>query len=334
MKIKKFLTDRIAFLFAIIFIIVFNLLMFRVFNLNIYLAVIIITVNVMAMGAILVLEYLKKWRFYSDIESNLEGLDKKYLLSELVKRPGFTEGQVFYDALKASNKSMNDEILKYNLLSEEYKEYIETWVHEVKTPIASSKLIIENNKSEVTQSLSEELQKIDDFVEQALYYSKISNLEDDYIIKELNLEEVVNQAIKKHSKSLIQNRVKITKENLECIINTDGKWMNFILGQIIDNAIKYKREGLELRFEASEEKNRVVLSISDNGVGIDQKDIGKIFIKGFTGENGRKSRKSTGIGLYLCDKLCMKMGLGLSVESLKGEGTTFSISFPKDKRYY
>lgn len=331
MRIIEFLKDKGMFFIIVLLITIFESTILWAFNLNIYIIIVIVTINILGMIFSLTFEYIRKWRFYNDIDTSIRSLDKKYLLSEIISRPSFIEGQIFYDALKFSNKSMNDEILKHEILSQEYKEYIETWVHEVKTPLASSRLIIENNKNEITLNLLEEIEKIDGYIEQALYYSKVNNLESDYIIKKTNLEYIVNEAIKKHSKTLIQNNVKISKRNLDIIVFADIKWIKFVLGQIIENSIKYRKENLDLDFSAEEWENKVVLYIKDNGIGISDKDIGKVFDKGFTGENGRRFKKSTGIGLYLCNKLCDKMGLEINIQSNIDIGTTVDITFPKNR---
>lgn len=240
MKIIDFLKDEMIFILIILFISLFEAVICWAFNLNSYCIFLIITLNILGIILTLIYEYLKKRRFYNNIIESSQNLDKKYLLVEMMDRPTFIEGIIFYDTLKLANKSMNDEILKYKVLSEEYKEYIETWVHEVKTPIASSRLIIENNKDKISSSLLEELEKIDKFVEQALYYSKVSNLEDDYIIKKISLKNTVNIAIKNHSKALIENKARICQNNLDVTVFADEKWVKFILGQIIDNSICQK----------------------------------------------------------------------------------------------
>ena len=332
MKVMDYLKDKAFFTVIMLCTVIFESAVLLAFNISTYLVSILFSLHLMGMCSALAYEYMKKRRFYSNVVERSEALDKKHLLSEMIFRPTFMEGEIFYDALQMANKSMNDEISRYKILSEEYKEYIETWVHEVKTPISSSRLIIENNKSDVTSSLLEELERIDRFVEQALYYSKISNMENDYIVNKLNLEQVVNDSIRRHSKFLIENRAGIAKEGLSGVyVYADTKWIRFVLGQIIENAVKYKGGDLKIRFHAMEENAGALLSITDNGVGIPKKDIGKVFDKGFTGENGRMSRKSTGIGLYLCRKLCRKMGLKIDIESSQGEGTTVNVYFPKNK---
>ena len=133
---------------------------------------------------------------------------------------------------------------------------------------------------------------------------------------------------------MIEAKAKMTLGNLDFIVYTDEKWVKFMLTQLISNSVKYRGEGLELTFEAYETQGQVVLSISDNGIGIPLQDRKRVFDKGFTGENGRRFAKSTGIGLYVCKKLCDKMHMGITLASEVGEWTTVTLSFPKDKTVY
>jgi signal transduction histidine kinase len=145
------------------------------------------------------------------------------------------------------------------------------------------------------------------------------------------LEALVKTAVKKHSKQLIACKTNLQISDLNYIVYTDPKWLDFILGQIISNSVKYKKENLTLTFEAKEENANILLRISDNGIGIPEQDLSRVFEKGFTGSNGRKYAKSTGMGLYLCKQLTQKMGLGISLEAAEHYGTTVVITFPKDK---
>lgn len=273
-------------------------------------------------------DYLKRRNFYKNLLFCMRAMDKLYLLSEMVSPPGFYEGNILYEALKLSNKAMNDQIAVYKNSMEEYREYIESWVHEIKTPIASGMLIVENNQSNAVKSIGEEIEKIDAFVEQALFYSRSSGVEKDYIIKEQSLRELVLSAVRRNSKALIQNKVLVEVEDFDFTVYTDSKWIDFILNQIISNSVKYKSENPKIKFGAERIDTNVSLFIEDNGIGISQKDVGRVFEKGFTGENGRKFKKSTGIGLYLCKKLCGKLGLSISISSKEGEWTLVGIVFP------
>ena len=331
MKFVSFLRDKILHLLFFFFLILYTVLLLRLLKVNVYSIVLITSLSVFAFAALLIFDFLKERRFYNRVLKELEKLDKKFLLSEIIERPNFQEGELFYEILKTASKSMNDEIAKYRLSSEEYREYIETWVHEIKTPIASSKLIIENNRNEVTESIDEEIDKIEGFVEQSLFYSKSGNPEKDYIVKRAELKSIVNSVIRKNSKAFIESKTAVKIEDVDYIVFTDTKWAEFIINQIVINAVKYGGENPEVKIYGEQGENKISLYICDNGIGIPERDIDKVFDKGFTGENGRRFSKSTGIGLYLCKKLCDKLGLGISIKSKAGEGTAVRLVFPKSK---
>ena len=281
---------------------------------------------------ILIVEYIKKKKFYKTLEDNLANLEEKYLIAEMIEEPSFIEGKIMKEALVQINKSMIENVNKYKYAQEEYKEYIELWIHEIKTPIAASKLIAQNNKNEVTESIDEELDKIEYYVEQALYYARSNTVEKDYYITKCKLQDVINTVIKKNKKELIDNKIKINIDNIDETVYTDSKWIVFILNQIITNCIKYaKKENAEINIEAETKKARIILKIQDNGIGIRKGEITRVFEKGFTGSNGRKDgKKSTGIGLYLCKKLCGKLGIGIELNSEENIGTEIKLVFPKN----
>ena len=192
-------------------------------------------------------------------------------------------------------------------------------------------MIIENNKNEVTKSIGEELEKIENYIEQALFYARSNTVEKDYYIKKIGLQEIVNDSIKKNKNLLIPEKTILNLHDLNYEVNTDSKWMSFILNQILQNSVKYKKQNhnLELEISAKQGKQNIILTLKDNGIGIKKGEITRVFEKGFTGTNGRKiGKKSTGIGLYLCKKLCDKLGLGLELNSIEGEGTEVRIVFP------
>ena len=277
----------------------------------------------------IIIEYIKFRRYFTTVENTLENLDKKYLLPELIKEANFVEGEEINYILKILSRDMHENVNYYKNMQEEYREYIEMWVHEIKTPIASTKLLIENNNNEVTRKINSQMDKIENFVEQVLYYSRSDEVGKDYIIKEINLSQVVKSVVKRNQRDFISKRISLQLGNLDEIVYSDTKWVEFILNQIIGNAIKYsKGKEDKVKIEAEKIDNAVVLKIEDNGVGIIERDLNRVFEKGFTGENGRKFGKSTGIGLYLCKKLCDKMGLGLQIDSKINEGTKVSIVFP------
>lgn len=332
MKLSSFLKEKTVYLTFQLAIILFLAIILGSLKISMS-AIILICFSTFLLAVIsLSYEYIKKARFYKRVLKTLDELEKKHFIGALMETPDFEEGYILFDILQAATKSMNDEIADYRHLNEEYRDYIETWIHEIKLPISTIDLMCENHKNEVTDSIRSELSRIESFVEQALYYAKSSTVEKDYSVHSVNLDTLVKTAIKKHSKQLIGAKTKLIFKNLDKTVYCDEKWLIFILGQILSNSIKYQKENLNLAFRVTESKESIVLSVSDNGIGIPEKDISRVFEKGFTGQNGRCFAKSTGIGLYLCKRLCDKMYLGFDIQSTVGSGTTLMITFPKDSR--
>lgn len=277
----------------------------------------------------MIIEFVKYKNYFGEIDGILEKLDKKYLLPEVIKEADFIEGEKLNCILKDICRDMHENVKYYKDMQEDYREYIETWVHEIKTPIASAKLIIENNQNETTDKIDFEIDKIGGFVEQVLYYSRSNNVHKDYIIKQINLDNVVRDVVKRNYRDFIHKKIRLNIEDINETVYSDEKWIKFIINQIIGNSIKYSGSSAPMISIYSVKKaNSVMLTIEDNGVGIPRKDIDRVFEKGFTGENGRKFSKSTGMGLYLCEKLCSKLGLKISISSEVNKGTKVTLIFP------
>ena len=329
MRLKAFLRDRSLYIFVTLLVAAFSAFLLFMVDAQPFFVLFAPGLYVLGCAAVLFIEFMRKNSYYKKLHDSLDALDKKCLLSEVMDTPGFYEGQMLYDILKTTGKAMNDEIAIHSLSASEYREYIELWVHEVKTPIAGAMLIGENADN---QALAGTLQRIDKYVEQALFYSRSSTVEKDFLIKETSLWQVVSATLRKNAKFIIDNNVSVDISAVTATVFTDGKWLDFILWQLLDNAIKYDSKSVTLR--TYEKANSVSLYIRDDGIGIPQKDISRVFDKGFTGENGRSHGKSTGLGLYLCKKLCVKLGLGLSLQSEPGKGVTVEIAFPKSSMYH
>ena len=274
----------------------------------------------------LLLFYYSRKKYLDKLLDMTEKLDERYLLPEIMQEPERADEQVFYQIMKMAEKSMLERIGEVQRERKEYKEYIEQWIHEVKTPITAIKLICENNRCSFTRELMAELENINRFTEQALYYARSEHTEKDYSVREINLSDVVHGAIADNKYLLRQNNVAVTVEDVEYSIYSDDKWLRFILDQLISNAVKYRADQPVLHFFTVKENDSIILSVEDNGIGIPQSDLPRIFEKGFTGQNGRTIHSSTGIGLYLCRRLCDKLGIGISASSER-KGTAISLSF-------
>ena len=274
----------------------------------------------------LIISYLLIKKKNQKIKNIVDELDEKYLISELIKKPKNLENEAYYYALKKASKAMNDKITELEHKYQDYEEYIETFVHEVKTPLAAISLYSDNKKD---QELKQEVKKIDNLVEQILFYARSENTEKDYFVKKIKLSEIIHQVMMQNKDYLLANNIIVEVENSEVIVATDEKWVIFILNQIINNSIKYMdKKEKKIQMNVIEDKNKVILEIKDNGCGIKESDISRVFDKGFTGSN-RKKEHSTGIGLYLCKKLCDRLHLNITIESKEKEYTMVSIVFPK-----
>lgn len=267
-------------------------------------------------------------RYYDEVQQAWDQLDEKNYLTEILAAPGFYDGKLLYETLKKNEKFMNDALVRQQQEIIEYREYIETWSHEIKTPIAVARLIIENNRNPITSSLEEETARIEAYVEQMIYFSKSGSLEGDYLIQPIHVKRLILNAISKNRKMMVEAGILPKPGNLDYEILTDGKWMEFILGQLISNSVKYRdpEKKAWISFDAKEEPGGMLaVTVADNGIGIPEKDISRVFRKGFTGENGHTHQKSTGMGLYLCQKLCDKMDIRLEIQSKWGEGTAVTF---------
>lgn len=247
MKFKDFIKDKIItttlLVLAILTIEIF-LIAYPIANfIRIYIVIIILGLYIIG----ITIEYLVKKQFYRNLISTLEELEEKYLITEIVKSPSFIEGKILKNSLEQINKSMIENVNKYKYMLEDYKEYIELWIHEIKLPIATSKMIIENNKNEVTKSIDEEIEKIEKYIEQALFYARSNTVEKDYYIRKTNLQDIVNESIRKNKNILISEKISLNIHDLEKEVNTDSKWIVFILNQIIQNSVKYMKNRTTIR---------------------------------------------------------------------------------------
>ena len=272
------------------------------------------------------LAYWKRNRQMRQLLDMAGKLSERYLISEVMEIPEQAEDQVYYRLLRMAGKSMLEQISEIQRERMEYKEYIEQWIHEIKTPITAMKLLCENHRSDFTKELLLELEKTNRFTEQALYFARSEHTEKDYSVREISLSDVIHQAIADNKYLLLQNHVRIEMENIDYTVFSDDKWIRFILNQLIVNAVKYRTDQPKLLFCGYLQGDQIILDVADNGIGIPSCDLPRIFDKGFTGENGRIAQNSTGIGLYLCKRLCDKLGILISASSA-GAGTTICLTF-------
>jgi len=291
---------------------------------------IILTVWGVILIIVLLTAYLKRRRYFWQLNHTLDNLDKRYLIAETMDESFQLEDKLYREVLRRSNKSVIEEIKTLNQELKDYKEYIEGWIHEVKAPLSTLTLMCENEKNEFTRKLIPEIGMVDNYVEMALFYARSDSVYKDYFMGEVLLTELIDEVLQKNKLLLIQNRMSFSVDCGEITVISDRKWIVFILTQIVLNAVKYKKsKSGKVRFAAKEKKNNVILTVKDEGIGIKESELPRIFKKGFTGTNGRDTAKSTGIGLYLCKKLSGKLGITISADSKELEYTEITLTFPK-----
>lgn len=274
------------------------------------------------------LTFYNRRKYFEELFETLECLEKPYLLTQVMKAPASAEGKLFWRAMGTAMKAMTEETAKAEVRQRDYQEYVEQWVHEVKLPLAAAQLICENEKTKTTRRIMGNLEQLDNGIEQVLYMARMEKPEQDYSIRPVKLEESVFHVVTDFRESFMRLGVRIETEGLELIVNTDRKWLEFMLRQAMANSIKYMGENPCIRVSARKEEHVAELWVEDNGCGIRQSDIGRIFEKGFTGNNGRERKESTGMGLYICRELCQKLGLGIRAESEPGVYTRIIFTIP------
>ena len=294
------------------------------------------TVCFIMLMAYLIAGYCLKNSFYKKLNAAVKASHDN-LLNALPKGKSF-EQKVYADLLQKLYEQQNSKLESLHEEKKENLEYITSWVHEIKTPIAASRLVIENGKEkpieQVLASIKEELDKIEAQVEQVLYNARADEFAKDYLISEVVLEEIVNAVVKKHANTFINKKIKIDIQNADIEVISDRKWLFYIIDQIIVNSLKYTQAEGKITIRGVVKEKEKQLMIEDNGIGIKKEDLARVFDRAFTGQTGRQDYKATGMGLYLARKLARKLGHDISIESIVGEYTKVTIHFPKLIDYF
>ncbi|MBD5139069.1 MAG: HAMP domain-containing histidine kinase [Ruminococcus sp.] len=245
------------------------------------------------------------------LPSPLNGVEADYC--ELVK--------ILYENMRRAEDEMSE---KYSDMT----EYYTIWAHQIKTPIAAMGLILqeagqsEELNRELNRELADNLQRIEQYAEMVMCYLRLYSDSTDFVIKEYDLDGIVRQAVRKFSRQFIRKKLSLTYEPLQKTVLTDEKWLLFVIEQVISNAMKYtKTGGAEIYCEEP-----LTLCIRDTGIGAAPEDLPRLFEKGYTGCNGRLDKKASGIGLYLCKRICAKLGHNISAENAEGGGMIIRIN--------
>lgn len=331
MNFINYLKDKFYYIIILLLSLILIILLFSSFKIDKSLCIVIILILFISYITIILIDYFRKKKFYNDLLGNIESLDKAYLVLETLTKPGFYEGKLQYQALYEINKSMSECVKNLELQTQDFKEYIEMWIHEVKIPISSLILMAHNHSDKFDKKTIEQIRRIENYVDQVLYYVRSENAEKDYLLKEIKLSKVISNVALKNKDDLLEYKIDLIVNDLDVSVNTDSKWLEFILNQIINNSIKYhNKDDSYIKIYAEKDNDVIKLIIEDNGMGIDSSDLPKVFNKTFTGQNGRGLVKSTGMGLFIARNLCTKLGHKIDIESKRNQYTKVIISFYKN----
>ncbi|MDV4151341.1 sensor histidine kinase [Clostridium sp. AL.422] len=334
MKFNRFIADRKFSILCFLLLMIFISLMIHLDDTVTVSLGNILYINLVSFSfylIYLIASYLYYRSYYQGLYDIVEN-KRDEIINRLPKPQNYSQ-ILFHEIVSSLYNEQSSKIQRLNEQKKEYEEFIDSWVHQVKTPISVGRLLIENSPNssnkETLYSIEEEFDKIENYIEQALYYSKIDYFSKDYIINEIELDRLVKETVKKQAKTFINKKIKIEISNIDLEVVTDKKWLSFILDQVLSNSLKYTLDNGKIKIYGVSEERAKKLIIQDNGIGIKREDLGRVFDKGFTGYNGRENYKSTGIGLYLSKKLAIKLGHDITIESQYGEYTKVTIIFPK-----
>ncbi len=279
-------------------------------------------------------EYVQRKRYFEEAERILEKADQKYLLGELLPDSFRLEDRLYRNMVRRLSKSAIEQLRRMEDMKRDYREYVESWVHETKGPLTGIALLCENGREADPVSLKDTLraihmenQRLENQVDMVLYYARSEQVRKDFLIRKTDLSAVAREVLQKNRLLLVQHQVRAEVECTDSVY-TDEKWISFILNQMILNSDRYRCVSPVFRIWTERRKDGVLLILEDNGKGIPGEDLSRIFDKGFTGSNGRSRRGATGMGLYLCRKLCDQLGIRLLAQSVQGEGTRMLLYFP------
>lgn len=332
MKLIDYVKDKIVSIILFSMYFFFILFLFSLFNVSFYLYFFFITFSLLLFLFLFLYDYVRRSHFYNHLLSQLEHLDKKYLLSELMNRPHFLDGEIIADILYETNKSMEEHLVDYRSRLDDFKEYLELWIHEMKIPLSSLHFFLHNYETIPKEKLAAQLNRLETEVERVLFYVRSETAEKDYAIKMVSIKKIVHEVVQRQKDAFIDYKIGLELDDLDVEIKTDQKWLGFIVSQVIQNSIQYRNENPKIHIYTRYDHDILNLIIEDNGIGIVSEDLPRVFEKTFTGTNGRGTT-ATGIGLYVSKRLMDQLGHKIEIESNYGTGTKVILSF-YDNHYY
>lgn len=255
---------------------------------------------------------------FADYVRRIRSIPERAAIGKKLPEPRDALEQTYQEVIGSLGAEKDRAILEADLTYQELVEYYTMWAHQIKTPIAAMRLLLQSEESAQNTQMEVELFRIEQYVEMVLSYLRIDSPTSDLVLRTYPLDDIVRRAVRKYSLLFIRKKIKLDFSELKTEVLTDEKWLQFVVEQLLSNAIKYTPEGGTIRISCIPDK---IMIIEDNGIGISAEDLPRVFEKGYTGYNGRGGRKSTGIGLYLCRKVIHKLGHTIRLESELGRYT-------------
>lgn len=262
------------------------------------------------------------WRRKVLLLESLEG--QAALLLSLIPEPQDRGEAAYRDLLLELDEDRRTAVSAYDAQLRESMDYYTMWVHQIKTPIAAMRLVLQDDESDRGLAMRTELFRIERYVELVLSYLRLGGGATDYVIRQVDMDSVVRQAARKYAPLFIRSKVSLDLREMEWKVLSDEKWLQLVVEQVLSNAVKYAPGG-----QVTVRKEGENLLVQDNGVGIAAEDLPRIFERGFTGCNGRMDKRATGIGLYLSREICKKLGHTITVSSELGKGTCVTIGLAR-----
>lgn len=244
---------------------------------------------------------------------------------EQLPPPGDLIGEDYTRLIRVLGEEKNRAAGAMDLRRREMEDYFTLWAHQIKTPIAAMRLILQTRPENSAGELSQELFRVEQYVEMVLNYLRLDSDSTDFVFRTCNLDGIIRQCLRKYAKQFIRRKISLEYEGTDVQVLTDEKWLCFVIEQLLSNALKYTNTGSIRIFTRGE-----TLVIEDTGIGIAPEDLPRVFEKGYTGYNGRTDKKATGIGLYLCKRILQKLGHEISISSVVGQGTSVSIDLSRE----
>ena len=328
MSFGEFLSDRMGRLLLQLTCVAGSALFLTVTGTQPGVLVILLLALLLVFMAVQLSDFLHQRSHLVELEAVMNGLDQKYLFTECVSLPKKLYERRLFDLIHQAGRSMIGAVSDAKASQREYQEYVESWVHEIKTPITAARLVCRHLEGDTRRKLDHELTQIETHIERTLFYARAENPECDCVIRQTSLSEVVFHAVENHRSLLIQNGIRVETQGLDCQVYTDKKWAAFILGQLLQNSTRYRGKNPIIIISAKPLGKQTQLTIQDNGIGIPAHELPRVFDRSFTGSNGRTRSGSTGMGLYLCKKLSGFLELDLRLTSKEGVGTCVTLTFP------